>query len=323
MISEELINILQKVTPEEDRILKGNDVDLNLYTDSQTKVIDANKLLENGKLIQIRPHTRFVHFPEHTHNYVEIIYMCKGSTIHYVNSEEIVLNQGELLFLNQNSRQEIMPAGVEDVAVNFIVLPQFFDRALEMLGVEENPIRTFIIDCMSGKDAKTNYLHFKVADVLPVQNLIENLVWSLISKEPGKRSINQITMGLLILQLVNMADRIDVGEKNYESEVMLKVYRYIDDNYQHGDLKDLSDNLGMKDFALSRLIKKSAGKNYTDLLQEKRLSQAGYLLKSTSMNIDDIGAFVGYDNTSYFYRLFKERMGMSPREYRIKAQTPS
>ena len=40
-------------------------------------VIDSDKLLEAGQLITIRPHTRFVHFPEHTHNYVEVIYMCR------------------------------------------------------------------------------------------------------------------------------------------------------------------------------------------------------------------------------------------------------
>lgn len=40
--------------------------------------IDAAKLLDDGKLIQIRTHTRFVHFPVHTYNFVEVVYMCEG-----------------------------------------------------------------------------------------------------------------------------------------------------------------------------------------------------------------------------------------------------
>lgn len=318
MFDKDLLSTLSKITPEEERLLKGHEVDFELYNDSQKNVIDANKLLETGKLIHIRPHTRFVHFPEHTHNYVEIIYMCKGQTTHFVNGEKIVLHEGELLFLNQNSRQEILPAGVDDIAVNFIVLPVFFDRTLEMMGVEDNPIRSFILGCMQGKDDRTDYMHFKVANVIPVQNLVENLIWQLLHEEDsGKRSIDQLTMGLLILELMNCSDRISVGGNNFENEYMLKILNYIDEHYKEGELTELAGLLKVEDYWLSRFIKKTTGKNYTDLVQEKRLSQAAYLLKNTKMNINDIGECVGYDNSSYFYRLFKKEMGMSPRDYRI------
>ena len=84
-------------------------------------VIDSKKLLQKGKLIQVRPHTRFVHFPKHTHNYIEVIYMCQGRTTHIINGTEVILEAGDLLFLNQNAVQEILPAGRDDIAVNFIV----------------------------------------------------------------------------------------------------------------------------------------------------------------------------------------------------------
>lgn len=83
-------------------------------------------------MIQVRPHTRFVHFPAHTHNYIEVIYMCQGTTTHIVNGNQVVLEQGDLLFLNQNAVQEILPAGEYDIAVNFIVLPEFFNTAFSM-----------------------------------------------------------------------------------------------------------------------------------------------------------------------------------------------
>ena len=66
-------------------------------------MIESEKLLEAGQLITVRPHTRFVHFPEHTHNFVEVIYMCQGETVHVVDGKEIVLKKGELLFLNQHA----------------------------------------------------------------------------------------------------------------------------------------------------------------------------------------------------------------------------
>ena len=72
---EELIRELSVITEEEQHILDGRkEIDPQLYTEKKDMVIDSKKLLQKGKLIQVRPHTRFVHFPKHTHNYIEVIY---------------------------------------------------------------------------------------------------------------------------------------------------------------------------------------------------------------------------------------------------------
>ena len=47
-----------------------------------------------------------------------------------------------------------------------------------------------------------------------------------------------------------------------------------------------------------------------------RRQDAARLLRRSDLNIQQIIAQVGYENTSYFYRLFHERYGLSPREYR-------
>ena len=134
-MNADILKQLEAITPEEQDILEGKaEINKELYMDSTSMVVDRRKLLENGKLIQIRTHTRFVHFPKHTHNYVEVIYMCKGKTSHILNGDEVTLKEGELLFLNQNATQEIMPAGAHDIAVNFIILPEFFDQSLLMIG---------------------------------------------------------------------------------------------------------------------------------------------------------------------------------------------
>ena len=107
-VTEELLRELRRITPEEQRILDGkNEIERELYAGIGESTFDAGRLLESGKLIAVRPHTRFVHFPAHTHNYVEVIYMCSGQTRHLVNGNEVLLEQGELLLLNQNAVQEM------------------------------------------------------------------------------------------------------------------------------------------------------------------------------------------------------------------------
>ncbi len=312
-----ILDQLKRITPEEQDILDGRtQINKELYMDSSSSVIDNRKLLESGKLIQIRTHTRFVHFPKHTHNYVEVIYMCQGATTHIINGDQVKLQQGELLFLNQNATQEILPAGADDIAVNFIILPEFFDQALLMIGEEENLIREFIIGCLRSEEDKVSFLHFKVAEILPIQNLVENLIWTLMNNQQNNVRLNQVTMGLLFLQLMNHTDKVTVGKDRFEQELLLTVLRFIEEHYKEGNLSDLAQELHYNLYWLSRMVKRMTGKTYTELLQTKRLNQAAYLLHSTKLSVADIGLAVGYDNLSYFHRIFREKFGLSPKEYR-------
>lgn len=317
-MNKEILGKLKQLTKEEIDILNGkNEIDKELYMSSLSSVIDSKRLLDSGKLIEVRTHTRFIHFPKHTHNYVEVVYMCEGHTEHIINGDKVTLNKGELLFLNQNATQEILPSGGNDIAVNFIILPEFFDQSLKMIGQEENMVRNFIISCLRSEDNNAGYLHFKVADVLPIQNLVENLIWTLTNNQQNKRSINQVTMGLLFLQLMNHTDKVTTGKNPFENELLLTVFRFIEEHYKDGELSELAKELHFDLYWLSKIIKKLTGKNYTDLVQTKRLNQAAFLLVNTNMPVSDIGYAIGYDNLSYFYRIFRSRYGISPKQYRI------
>lgn len=314
MLNDFVLKALSSITEEERTLLEGSEkIDRSLYMEGSGDVISGRKLLQPTKLITVRPHTRFVHFPEHTHDYVEIVYMCRGTTTHIVNGTAVELMTGELLLLGQNALQEIMPAGEEDIAVNFIIRPEFFSATLSYLGDEETPLRKFIVDCLCGEN-ETGYLHFKVADILPVQNLVENLLWTLISDTPNKRGINQATMGLLFMQLLNHTDRLTVNDP--QQEMILQVLRYVEEHYRDGSLTEIAGVLHYDTAWLSREIKRRTGKNYTDLVQDKRLSQALWLLKNTDKKVDEIAVAVGYENISYFHRLFAERYGQSPKKLR-------
>ena len=309
-----VVDRLSVITDEERAILNGRkSIDRYIYMDGSRDVISGEKLLEKGKLIAIRPHTRFIAFPEHSHDYVEMVYMCAGQTRHTVNGTAITLRKGELLMLGQNARQAIDPAGETDVAVNFIVRPAFFSGTLPFLGEEETPLRRFVVSCLTG-ETEAGYLLFHVADILPIQNLIENLLYTLMEETPNKRGILQMTMGLLFTQLMNHTEALQF--ETQEQNAVVSVLRYIEEHYRDGSLTEIAERLHYELPSLSRLIRQKTGKNYTELLQEKRLSQAAWLLRNTDKNVDEIANAVGYENLSYFHRLFAARYGLSPKKYR-------
>ncbi len=317
-MQQDLLAQLQKITEEEQAILDGRqDVQKELYTSGRGFVIDSRKLLRKGRLIEIRPHTRFVHFPRHSHNYVEMVYMCSGSTTHIINDRDrITLQKGDLLFLNQNATQEILPAGKNDIAVNFIILPEFFDHAFSMIE-RENILHDFLISVLSQDSSLSSYLHFQAKDILPVQNLIENMIWTLLHKKAGTNTINQTTMGLLFLNLSMFTDTINQDDPNqYEQNLVFSVLKYIETHYKNGSLTEVAEEMKQPAYFISRLLKKYTDSNFKELLQQRKLQQAAYLLSQTPLTVDAVMENIGYDNSSYFYRKFREKYGCSPRKYR-------
>ena len=71
---------------------------------------------------------------------------------------------------------------------------------------------------------------------------------------------------------------------------------------------------------VSRLLKKHTSQNFKELLKDRKLLQAAYLLKNTSLPSEAVFHAVGYENSSFFHRIFREKYGKTPREFR---QSPS
>lgn len=316
-MDERIIKQLQKTTKEEEEILNGNTIQKGLYTNQADFTIDSKKMLERGKLIDIRPHTRFAEFPRHKHNYIEILYMVSGRTVHIIDDRvKVILEAGDLLFLNQHTYHKVLPAGKADIGINFIILPEFFDVAFSMVE-EENRLKNFLVDTLRKNEGRGNYLHFHVSGILPIQNLIENMTWSILNHESNQHKINQTTMGLLFLQLMNYTDTLEEHDRGQNgNRLTMNALRYIEENYRDATLEELAKMENKSIYQLSRMVRSHTGYTFKELLQMKRMNKAEELLMRTTLPISDIIAAVGYDNSSYFFRLFKEKHQMSPRRYR-------
>ena len=188
-----------------------------------------------------------------------------------------------------------------------MILPQFFDSVLRTMEHESSALRDFLISCLTDRDMGGNYLYFDAADILPVQNLMENMIWIMLNEPKNRRSLSQSTIALLFMNLMEQADHIHVAGSSYEQELMLKMLNYIETEYKKATLTDFAAGNGLDLCALSRFISRSTGKTFKELLIEKRMKQACYLLRNTVLPVADVARSVGYENTSYFHRLFRSQ----------------
>ena len=316
----ELLRTLAQITEEERRILRGESLDLTDYNHTGAPVMDPGKVLPDGKRFGIRPHTRFVDFPRHSHNYLEMIYQVQGQTRHIIDGRtELALSEGQLLFLGRGAEHEIRAARERDLAVNFILIPTFFDSAAIRLG-DSNALSVFLRDNLPNRKLTAGYLLFDVSDSLIVQNLLENLIQGQFAGI--SMDIQQLTLELLLRTLSTMSEHL-VAETRRERElaVVLEVLSRIE-RYTHLNLSEVAKDLNMDVTRLSRMIKRHTGCNFSELLHTARFNRAITMLRDTDLSVVDIAASIGYENTAFFYRQFDREYGCTPTEYRrrLKAQ---
>ncbi len=104
---------------------------------------------------------------------------------------------------------------------------------------------------------------------------------------------------------------------NYNSRRIEKVFAFMRDNYDKEiNLADVAKLAGMSEVSFSRFIKKRTGKTFVESLNEIRLGHASRSLINTTNTISEIAYKCGFNNLSYFNRIFKSRNGCTPKEFR-------
>ena len=187
-----------------------------------------------------------------------------------------------------------------------------------------NVLADFLVNELRQDEERGEYLHFKVAEVLQIQNLLENIIYSLVTGKGEQSRINQTTMGLIFLYLLDSVQYAEMRLPNqYENMIVMTTLDYIEQKYKTATLTELCGSLHLPIHVLSKMIKKNTGFNFKELLQRKRLNKAAELICDTTLPVGDIIAAVGYENNSYFHRVFKERYHLTPKEFRVINQKNS
>ncbi|SIR10759.1 response regulator transcription factor [Domibacillus enclensis] len=122
-------------------------------------------------------------------------------------------------------------------------------------------------------------------------------------------------------QLTNMQQigkaaiqKIKEGAKQKSRVNLDEIKEYIEEHYASADLSlgMISRKFFVSKEYLTTAFKKKFGCNITEFIIEYRMAQAKELVETTTLQFKTIGSMVGYEDVSYFYRLFKKVYGTSP-----------
>lgn len=115
-----------------------------------------------------------------------------------------------------------------------------------------------------------------------------------------------------VLQKLSAEDRGHAGE-NAVAQVTDYIHSHLQEQIY---ITELAEQVYLNEQYLARLFKKTLGLSILEYITRERLKLARELLLTTDYPINRVADSVGYDNYSYFTRLFKRETGMTPQEYR-------
>lgn len=109
--------------------------------------------------------------------------------------------------------------------------------------------------------------------------------------------------------------------RSNSNQLWIQIKDYVDANAADTiSLKDMAKDLYVSVATICKTAKQYSGMTVIQLITNKRIEMAKKYLLNTSLPVNEIAALVGIKDYNYFSRLFKQRVGMSPRQFRNNKQ---
>ena len=250
----------------------------------------------------------------HIHyNDYEVYYLLEGERCYFIGTKIYHLKQGSLVFVRRNvihktalSREahhdrillEISRSYLESVfaITGELTLHDFFQDDCIILSLESEE-QSFITELLLalGRELGTKNSGFRL--------LAKSLVAELFIY--AKRMENKTNP--------SASSRTDDPRHRQIEQIAC----YIAENCCSPlSLNSIAEQFYMNKCYLSRIFKEITGFTVNGYLHARRIQKARSLLIQNSMNISEVSEAAGYENLTYFERVFKKHTGMSPLEYR-------
>ncbi|MBU5255042.1 helix-turn-helix transcriptional regulator [Tissierella praeacuta] len=248
--------------------------------------------------------------------YTKVIYVTNGSLNVHVNDLSAILSKDHFLFVNAHSRLKISPNTEDTVFFNFYFKRTFFHPSFMKKLSEYEIFYNFINFCLMGRENNKAHTLFKCNNFT-----VRQLLYIMLSLVKNKNTDLLEAALLFLFEYLYKSEDSEVLTSLstfINASIVNSMIKYISINYNDVTLHSLSKHFNYHPNYISNLIKKETNMTFQQHVQNAKLKKAAYLLINTDLYIKDIALDLGYVDTSYFNKIFKETYNCTPTDYRVK-----
>lgn len=252
--------------------------------------------------------------PVHWHEEFEITLVQKGTCIYQINLHPYKISQGDIL---------ILPPGMlhgtgEQPETEFIT--DSFVFCLDMLESQRTDSCTteFFAPLTSGMLRFPVYLPAEDSMARLLGESFEKIRKTFLQKPLGyELEIKSELLHLFFLLYSQVPYQRSSQEYRDITEKLKLVLQFIQEHYQQGiTVKELAELCHFSEYHFMRFFKRHMNMTSIEYLNQYRLEMASRQLAETNLSVTSIALESGFNNISYFNRVFKRKFGVTPMEYR-------
>lgn len=253
----------------------------------------------------------------HWHEEAEFFYCLEGETLFQVDTEYFHVRAGQAVFIDGGDIHAAHAHGTAGCSFFSLVFDPHLLTSAHYDAVQENLVLPFL-------DRRSTFPRLISRGQEGAGGLLSQLINLIECCRFQTKGYEGAVKGYLFLMLAeitrqDLACNRTVNNRQEHSKIdrIKTVIQYIQHNYtQPIRLIELADLIPMSEGQFCRFFKSMTRQTPIDYINSYRIRQAAELLRETDRKISDIALEVGFDNISYFIRVFRKAMQCSPSEFR-------
>lgn len=259
-------------------------------------------------------------YPAHYHSYIEILYNIAGTYEVLLNGNAYLFEEGDLVIINSKEVHQINTTsrkGGQYIVLRFepeIVYNTMFQNHLQL-----KYALPFILE--TAKHQKV--IKRKEIEATFIPKLLDEILEEFKEQTYGYELAIKNGIGRIFLWILRYFHKLGSEitlDSTIDGEMMVRLQPAFDYALAHYDeelsVVELAKLCNMSYSYFSRTFNEAIGMNFSEYLSRIRITEAEKLLISTTLNITEVAGRVGFNNTSYFIKLFQKYKNTSPKQFR-------
>lgn len=251
---------------------------------------------------------------KHLHSYFEIYYLVSGERNYFIEGREYHIKKGTIVFIDSNQfhRTTTTPNSSHE-RILIQLNKSLFSHEISQL------------DKLSIPDFFSTYsgaITFNDKQQQHIEALLNSMLFENENKNPGYKTIilakiSELLIAALRVLLTNNTNQRPDWVQSTKHIKVQEVVEYIKNNYASNiNLDELAENVYISKYYLSRIFKEITGLTITEYINFTRIQHAKKLLEESNLSITKIADIIGFNNISYFQKVFKSFVSTTPLKYR-------
>ncbi len=257
---------------------------------------------------------------KHFHTQYEIFYIVQGERVFFFNNREYIARSGNLILINSNLIHMTKSVAGSNDGHNRIIL--YITR-----GKMETYDKQFpSLQLVSFFDNHYGVYHLDSEQQVLILTLFRSLRHMLTSKEHNYKTGIDLNILLWFFRLIAFVHKQNQefphDSDNPKHRTAYAIADYLSENCERTvSLDELADRFYLSKSYICRIFKEVTGYTVSEYINIHRIRKAKRYLEETDMSISEIAHALGYDSLTYFERMFKTYMTLSPLKYRKTLNT--